>query len=219
MPTVAFPADQLTRRGPSSITWGLQSSTLTHTSPLSGSIRTLSTPGARWRFTATWPALKPVYDAISTIPAPISDRAVIEAFLASLNGRAGRFTFYPPESVTVQNGLRVNTTFISQATVNGAGQTGTFLLCTATHPSVAWQGVFFSVNGELKRITQSTATDVSGNITLAFSPPLRSSPPNGAAVSFVKPLGTFMLVDDYAGLTVGPGGYADFTLDAIEAFL
>jgi hypothetical protein len=220
MPTIAFPADVLARRGPSSITWGLQSSTLTHASPLSGAIRTLATPGARWRFTATWPALSPVYDGISTPGSgSISDRGSIEAFLAALNGRAGRFTFYPPESVTIQHGIRANTIYITQATVNGGSQTGSFLLCTASHPSTAWQGAFFSVNGELKRVTQSTGTDVSGNITLAFSPPLRSSPPNGAAVSFVKPLGTFMLVDDYAGLTVGPGGYADFTLDAIEAFL
>jgi hypothetical protein len=219
MPTISFPADLLSRRGPSSITWGLQSSTLTHTSPLSGAIRTVSTPGARWRFTATWPALSPEYQYLGGAPQALTDRHAIEAFMAQLNGRAGRFTFYPPESVTERSGMRVNTIYITQATVNGAGQTGTSLLCTATHQQVAWPGAFFSVNGELKRITQAASTDVSGNITLVFTPPLRSSPPNGANVSFVRPLGTFMLVDDYAGLTVGPGGYADFTLDAIEAFL
>jgi hypothetical protein len=216
MPTIAFPADLLDRRGPSSITWGLQSSTLTHTSPLSGSVRTLATPGARWRFTATWPALSPYYGGVVN---SISDLATVQAFVAALNGRAGRFSFYPPESITNQHGIRGAYLSITQATVNGAGQTGTTLACTATHQQIAWSGAFFSVNGELKRITSISSTDVGGNIVLSFSPPLRSSPPNGAAVSFVKPLGTFMLVDDYAGLTVGPGGYADFTLDAIEAFL
>jgi hypothetical protein len=217
MPTISFPADLLSRRGPSSITWGLQSSTLTHTSPLSGSIRTLATPGARWRFTATWPALSPYYQ---DVPNSISDRSTIESFLSALNGRAGRFTFYPPDSVNAQNGIRAaGLLSITQATVNGGGQTGTTLSCVATHQQIAWGGAFFSVNGELKRITSGSSTDVGGNIVLTFSPPLRASPPNGANVSFVKPLGTFMLVDDYAGLTVGPGGYADFTLDAIEAFL
>jgi hypothetical protein len=216
MPTITFPADLLARRGPSSITWSLQSSTLTHQSPLSGAMRTIATPGSRWRFTATWPAISPAYAGVVN---SISDRATIEGFLAQLNGRAGRFYFYPPESVTAQHGMRSAYYSITQATVNGGGQTGSTLLATATHQSIAWSGAFFSVNGELKRITTITSTDVGGNITLIFSPPLRASPANGAAISFVKPVGTFMLMDDNAGVTVGPGGYADFTLDAIEAFL
>jgi hypothetical protein len=217
MPTIAFPADLLGRRGPSSITWGLQSNTLTHVSPLSGAVRTVSTPGARWRFTATWPALSPAWNQTG---AAQTDRSLVEGFLTTLNGRAGRFTFYPPESVTENSGTRRPTSaVITQATVNGGGQTGSTLACTASYYKEAWIGQFFSVNGELKRITVVSTTDVGGNIVLTFGPPLRASPPNGANISFVKPTSTFMLIDDYAGLQVGPGGYADFTLDAIEAFL
>jgi hypothetical protein len=217
MPTITFPADLLERRGPSSVTWSLQAATLTHQSPLSGAMRTIATPGSRWRFTAIWPALSPYRGTQN--PNAHSDRGAVEAFLAQLNGRAGRFYFYPPESITPDHGMRAGNNRITQATVNGASQTGSSLLCTATYYSEALAGSFFSVNGELKRITVGSATDLSGNITLNFSPPLRSSPANGAAISFVKPVGTFMLMDDNAGLTVGPGGYADFTLDAIEAFL
>ena len=215
MATIAFPADTLLCRGPASITWGLQGQTLKHQSPLSGAIRTVRTPGSRWRFTAQWPLLSPQYRPVYPYA---SDRAQIEAFLAALDGQANRFTFYPPESVGPDHGMRGSTNHIVSATVNGAGQTGTTLACMATYYSETLAGSFFSVNGELKRIVSSDSTAPGGAIFLHFSPALRASPPHGAFVSFVKPVSTFMLLDDYAPVTVGAGGFAEFTLDAIEAW-
>lgn len=224
MPIYTFPADLLDRRGPSSINWSLASNTLQHVSPLTGATRTISLPGARWKFTATWNALSPYQSerSVAVGSACFSDRSIIEAFLAKLNGRAGRFYFYPPEQVsnTYLWGLGpYSGSAVTEGTVDGGGQTGTSLNITATYYRVAVQGQFFEVNGELKRVTDATGNTPDGRMTLLFSPPLRASPPNGANVKFVKPLGIFMLQDDVAGLNVGPGGYADFTLDAVEAFL
>jgi hypothetical protein len=197
MPTISFPA---LSRAPSTLTWGLRSSTLTHLSPLSGSMRTLSTPGARWAFSAAWPAISG------------SDRRLIEAFIAQLNGRAGRFYYSPPEYHFPKGTART-------ATVNGAGQTGSAINVSLVAFATLLAGDFFEVNGELKRMTASATADAGGAATLSFGPPLRAAPPNGAAISLTAPRATFMLSDDQAALPVGPGGYADFTLDAIEAFL
>lgn len=197
MPTINFPT---LSRGPASLAWALQSATLQHQSPLSGATRTISTPGSRWTFSASWPALG------------WADRLKIEAFLAQLNGRAGRFYFSPPEYYYPRGTSR-------SATVNGGSQTGATLNATMTAFSTLVAGDFFEVNGELKRMIAPATADGSGGCSFSFSPPLRASPSNGASISLQAPRATFMLMDDKAGITVGAGGFADFTIDAIEAFL
>lgn len=198
MPTLTFPT--LSRRGPSTINWSLQSMTISHVSPLSGATRTISTPGSRWAFLASWTALGG------------TDRAAMEAFFAQLNGRAGRFYFSPPEYARPKGTS-------TSATVNGAGQTGTTLNVTMTAFTTLLAGDFFEVNNELKRLVTPATADSNGNAALSFGPPLRSSPGNGAAVNLIAPKATFMLTDDRAGITVGAGGFADITIDAIETFL
>jgi hypothetical protein len=197
MPTLTFPT---LSRGPASLAWALQSATLQHQSPLSGATRTISTPGSRWTFSASWPALA------------YADRSKVEAFLASLNGRAGRFYFSPPEYYFPKGSAR-------SATVNGGSQTGSSLNVTMTAFWTLKAGDFLEVNGELKRVTSDMSADSNGLGTVNFAPPLRASPANGAAISLQAPTATFMLMDDKAGVTVGPGGFADFTIDAIETFL
>lgn len=213
MPTIDFPISRIGGRAPSSLVWSLQSNTLVHQSPLSGAVRTLSMPGARWRFTAQWPALSPV-SLVSNGQHPAK---AIEAFLAALNGRAGRFYFSPAPWISYEGPGTTNASTVS-ATVNGAGQTGSYLNATTTPSRQFLYGQFFEVNGELKRLTEVTASDGAGNVGYFFGPPLRSSPPNGATINFATPRSTFMLTDDNAGLSYRPGGLADFTLDAIEAF-
>ena len=197
MPTLTFPT---LSRGPSSLSWAMQSMTISHQSPLSGAMRTISTPGTRWKFTATWPALHG------------SDRAAVEAFYAQLNGRAGRFYFSPPEYLVPKGTARTGS-------VNGGGQTGSALNVTLTAGTTLLKGDFFQVNNELKRMTADATADGGGGASLSFGPPLRASPPGGAALTLSSPKAIFMLMDDLAGVTVGAGGYIDFTIDAIEAFL
>jgi hypothetical protein len=197
MPTISFPT---LSRGPASLAWALQSSTLQHQSPLSGATRTISTPGSRWTFSASWPALA------------YADRSKVEAFVAALNGRAGRFYFSPPEYYYPRGTART-------ATVNGAGQTGSTLNATMTVFTTLLAGDFLEVNGELKRVTANMAATGGGTGSIGISPPLRASPGAGSAITLTAPKATFMLMDDKAGITVGAGGFCDFTIDAIETFL
>lgn len=196
MPTLAFP---VLSRGPSSLAWSLVSKTMTHTSPLSGATRTLSLPGAVWKVTATWPAL--VGD----------ERRVVEGWLAALGGRAGRFTFSPPEYWLPRGTLR-------SATINGPLQTGSTLALSTTASATLLAGDFLQLpTGQLVRVTANASANGAGGITASIAPPLRSSPTHGTAVTVANPAATFMLASDESGLVIGAGGYADWTLDAVEA--
>jgi hypothetical protein len=221
MPTIDFPSALMDRAAPSSLAWSLQSNTLVHQSPLSGAVRTLSMPGARWRFTATYPSLSPLRNAKTAqqLNYTWSDRSIVEGFLANLGGRAGRFYYTVPEQRGREylSGM-IDGPSVAYANVNGAGQTGSLLTCTAVPLSVVIVGQFFEVNGELKRVTVSQQTTAGGVLTLNFAPPLRSSPPNTAYVQFTGPRGIFMVTDDNVGMEIGSGGFASLTLDAIEAF-
>ena len=57
-------------------------------------------------------------------------------------------------------------------------------------------GDYLGVNGELKLLTLDAASDPWGNALLTFEPPLRASPPDGAALSFSQPTAVFRLADD-----------------------
>lgn len=197
MPTLTFPT---LSRGPAALAWSMQAATLEHRSPLSGSSRTISTPGTRWAFSATWPNLAR------------ADRLLVEAFLTSLNGRAGRFYYWHPNYYYPRGTARTGF-------VNGAGQSGTSLNVVLTANATLLAGDFFEVNGELKRMTSSVTATAGGNATLLFGPPLRNSPGNGVTVTLTTPKATFMLMDDRAGLTLNAGGFADFSIDATETFL
>lgn len=196
MPTLAFPT---LSRGPSSLAWSLVSKTMTHASPLSGATRTLALPGAQWKFTATWPALSG------------DERRQVEGWLASLNGRAGRFTFSPPEYPVPRGTLR-------SATINGPLQTGSSLVLSTTASATLLAGDFVQLpTGQLVRVTANATANGAGGMTVSIAPPIRVSPTHGAAVTVINPAATFMLASDESGLVIGAGGFADWTLDAIEA--
>jgi len=83
--------------------------------------------------------------------------------------------------------------------VKGASQTGNTLLidgCTASVTNWARAGDYFSVNGELKRCTAAKNSDGSGEVTLAFEPPLRASPADNAALTFNPATCTMILTSD-----------------------
>lgn len=196
MPTLTFPT---LSRGPAQLAWSLVSKTLTHTSPLSGATRTLALPGAVWKFTAVWPALSG------------DERRTVEGWLAALNGRAGRFTFSPPEYWLPRGTART-------ATVAGPLQTGSTLALLTTAGATLLAGDFLQLaTGQLVRATAAATADGAGNLSVPIAPPLRTSPANGSSVTLANPKATFMLASDEAGLVIGAGGYADWTLDAVEA--
>jgi hypothetical protein len=196
MPTLAFPT---LANGPSVLSWSLVANTLVHASPLSQAVRTLAMPGARWKFSATWRALSG------------TERRTVEGWLASLNGRAGRFTFTPPEYLLPRGSART-------ASINGPLQTGSTLALTTTASATFEAGDFIELpTGQLVRATAFAQANGAGLASVPIAPMLRTSPTNGAACVLAAPKGSFQLLSDEAGLVIGTGGYADWTLDAVEA--
>lgn len=195
MPTLAFP-----NLVPSAHTWGLRSNTQVFESPLTGSVQTLELPSPRWVATLRFAALNG------------ADAALMRAFLASLRGRAGRFTLHDHTRERPRGTA-------TAALVNGAGQTGTSLAVDGMGAgSTLLAGDYLSVNGELKMLTADATADGGGAATLAITPPLRSAPADNAVVTLIKPTATFMLDQDESTWTYINGGYYEMTISCVEVF-
>lgn len=190
MAIVALPAIIPTRS-----TWGLKSLTETFTSPLNGTVQTVGRPGARWKVTLEFNGMD------------LTQGATLEAWLASLDGMAGRCYLYPHH--------RPGTG--AAATVNGAGQLGKSINLSCAPNRTFAAGDFFTVNNELKMVTAPATADGSGIVTLTFSPMLRTSPVSSSAVTFTKPQVLMMLAQDEYAVSRIPGPqYDNITVSMIE---
>jgi hypothetical protein len=199
MPT-AYPA--LSRLAPSAYTFSLIGNTLLHTSPLSGAVRTVTTPGARWRFTAEYRNLSR------------TDAGLVQGFFASLEGVGGRFTAYPFHRQWPLGTCRATGATASAASILASTITATGLGVGAT----LLPGDFFSLSGYLYCLTAAATGDGGGSATLAFKPGLRVAHSNGASLVFFEPPATFRLMSDENGLTYAPGRVSDVIVEAVEAF-
>ena len=161
--------------------FGLIANTQTFRSPLDGTVQTLELTGARWRANYELPPMKRVQAAAWT------------AFLTELLGSAGRFFGFDPDARSPRG------SGLGSPLVNGAGQTGKGLIVdgwSALESALLLPGDYFEVGGELKMATAQVDSDSSGEATLAFTPPLRTSPADGAALTLVNPKVAMMLADD-----------------------
>lgn len=181
---------------PSKATWGLQSNTESFTSPLNRSAQTVERPGARWKVSLEFPPLKD------------PDLGRLEAFLAALNGMAGRFTIWP-------HGRPGNSVFTPL--VNGAINDYK-ALPTKSWPAstlVLRAGDYLAVNGELKMVTDDVTSNASGLATIPVSPPFRRAPADNAAITLNKPRATMMLSADENSISTLPGRISDSVVIAM----
>ncbi len=217
----------ISQRAPTQASFSLVANTQTFESPLNKSVQTYELPGARWA--ASW-SYQNLTDA---------DARILKAWLAKLRGQAGRFSCYDwthkrPTGRAYRSG-----------SVNGAGQTGrtvnaewavlsltidshlltadmTDLTCDAIHETYAdWllPGDYIGINGELKLVTDTVALTGSGLVIIAFEPPLRSAPADGAAITVIRPTCTMRLVDDKQdNMTFREQKRTDITISAVEVF-
>lgn len=207
MTTLSFPS--LSRPTPASVDWALVGNTQAFASPLSGAVQTLELPSPRWRFAMEFRnLLEP-------------DAALLQAFLVQLRGRSGRFYMHNMAR-SAPRGVATGTPL-----VNGAAQTGNTLATDGWPPSttgILKAGDFFGVNGELKMLVADASSNVSGQATLTFEPPLRASPADNAAITTSQPTATFMLDEDamrwvtHPPVSGGLGVVSDFTLVATEVW-
>lgn len=115
------------------------------------------------------------------------------AFIASLGGIRGRFWLSPPGCGTTIG------TALGSGVVSGSSQTGSSLVTsgwTASQTELLAIGDYFQVGNELKMVTATAASNGSGQATIAFTPPLRTSPANGASIVTANPACIMMLADD-----------------------
>lgn len=193
-------------RAPSNVYWRLRNLTQSHSSPFDGTTQTLAQPGARWAATITWQTLGE------------ADRRALDAFLANLGGRAGRFT-YSPAVYAPRRGAGTGTILI-----RGGSQSGSELDVDgfgAADQAFAI-GDFLSYadpsgRHRLHMATATTAANGSGEADVPIAPPIRVAGADNAAVEITTPLGVFMLASDEVGLTTRPPLLGSVTLEIEEA--
>ncbi len=201
MSTLTFP--QLSS-APATFSCSLIPNTQIFESPLNRTLQTLELPGARW-------VVEMEFNGISA-----ADGRTLKAFMAKLRGMAGRF-YYGDYSHKAPAGSAAGTPL-----VNGASQSGGSLVTDgwdANQANLLLPGDYVGINGELKIITETIASDADGNATLVFEPPMRTSPADNTAVVTQFPKCTFRLQDDEQDLIIiDPERRPTVAIKAVEVF-
>jgi len=200
MTTLTFPA---LSRDPHTWTWRKISNTQTFESPLTRGVQTLALPGARWACAATWESLLP------------ADAALLRAFLAKLQGTAGRF-YLGNLAHRLPRGTAAGTPLVA-----GASQTGKTMATDGWTPGATLlAGDFIGYNGgaELRMVVADATADGVGAMSISLDEPIRVSPVDNASITTTSPTCIMRLSGDEAAWNYSPGGFASFSLDAVEVF-
>ena len=108
--------------------------------------------------------------------------------------------------------------------MKGASQTGATLLidgCTASQSSYLAAGDYIQIgataSSQLYKVTQTAASDGSGNATLEIWPELRSSPADNAAITVNSAKGIFRLSTNEVDWSINEASIFGLTFPAVEA--
>jgi len=214
MTILPFPADIL---GPTEMRLALRGNTQSGgRSPFDGTEQTLEMPGAAWVASLT-------FRLHAGEQAPHGGQAqVLEAFLASLRGRAGRFTWAPPRrrrgvAQTLSGGQAARQ-------VAGAGQSGSSIVTQGWPASTAnlylpgdsigWLDP--TGRAQMHLVTAAAGSTSAGVCTVAISPPIRRSP-NSATPLLAAPTPVWRLAQDAPRIVHQANGMVEFNLDIEEA--
>lgn len=164
---------------PNACDWGLESNTQNARAELNGAVQTLALPGDIWAGTLTFS------NKIG------SEARLLQAFLTSLRGQAGRFYLSPP--AYTRAGVATGTPL-----VKGANQTGLSVNidgCATLVTGWLLAGDYFQIGSELKMLTSDANTNSNGETTLNFVPPIRVSPGDNSSVIVLNPVAIMMLTN------------------------
>lgn len=188
---------------PSSEEWTLTFNTQSFVSDLNGAAQTAELPGAQWSVNARF-TNKGGRDARE-----------LKAFFVSLRGRAGRFKYTPADWRPL--GTAQGSPKLSVAAFSGTSAIETNGW-TASQAEALIPGDYFSLNGELKQVTQPVSVNAAGIATVNFSPPLRISISADAQLVTYRPFCTMKLAkDDTAKWSISAPFIYNLTLNASEA--
>lgn len=202
MSTQSFPT--LTRTAPTVVNFALIPNTQIFTSPINRSTQTLELPGARWR-------AKMEYRNVLE-----SDARILKAFFAKLRGASGRFYLADMSHKTPAG------TALGSGIVKGAAESGSSISTdgwTANQTSLLLPGDYVGIGGELKIITTAISSDGTGNATITFEPPLRSTPADNSAIVVTMPTCIMRLENDEQDqVDIDPERCPSITINCVETF-
>ncbi len=201
MATIAYPA--LANIRPHAYSFRLVGNTFVHESQHTGTVRTTTVPGAKWRFTCEYRALSP------------DQYGLIMAFVAQLEGQGGRFFAFP-----LHRDWPLGTCRATSATAGAASTLATTVAASGLGANATLlPGDFFALAGYLYTVTAPLTANGSGAGTIQFKPGLRVANSAGAPLAFYRPSSTFRLVADDVGVIFQPGNIANYSMDAVEAWV
>jgi hypothetical protein len=171
-----------------------------HQSPFSGKQQQTNLY-AQWNLEFTWPRMSPV------------EADGLDAWLSSLEGQNGTFTYTPVQDPSALTGRALNqATFAESNTIEIAGW-------TANQLSTLRVGQFAQIGTQLIRLTAVPLNaDANGNCVVEFAPRLRSNYPRFQSVVFTNPKGLFRLAtSDTPSSTMDPDHLPEFPpITAVE---
>jgi hypothetical protein len=170
----------------------LTSPTFGFTSAFTGVEQNVVHPGSRWTIEMTFPTLHG------------RQKRILQAFLNGLHGKA--------EAIKVYDHSRDGRPAMGSPAVSGDGQTGKRLLTSGWIPNqkVLEIGDLVTVNNELKEVSEDAWSDQNGFCTVAFNPPLRKQPPNGASIETQHPYMIATMDADGIAIENRAMGFAEF---------
>lgn len=162
----------------------------------------IAASGARWE--ASWP-LRPYTE---------QEGREWYAALAQLSALENTFEFTPPDFDGTLSGYSG-----ANPVVNSA-QSGQSLDCdgVSSNTLIVRTGDYLEVQGEFKIVTADATSDGTGNVTINFYPPLRSSAPDNTVIELQSPKMTARLTDPLSEFSVRSPKLYDMTVTAVEAF-
>lgn len=157
-------------------------------SAFTGVQQNVTHPGARWSISMSFP---PFFGYKGRL---------MRAFCNSLQGSV--------QPVKVYDHSREGRPPMGAPAVSGDGQMGRSLLTNGWIPNqkVLEIGDLFTVNDELKEVSEDCWSDINGTATVKFNPPLRKSPPNSAPLETERPYMIGTLDGEGVSVRTPPGG-------------
>lgn len=186
---------------PDSMDWALLYRDQVFTSDLNGIESSIELPGAKWSFSLTFGQREG------------REGRLLSAFLVSQRGKIGRFNITPdcfaPPLGTAQG----------QPRVRGSSQRGSQLVTDGwlgNQKEALAVGDFFSVNGELKIVTDPVIVDGNGLAIIHFAPNMHQAPPDNAQIKTSRPTVRVKLMNDARWQLSHPVLYG-IKVDCVEA--
>ena len=203
MTTYTWPTTDIFR--PADYEWRLVPNIIRSSmSPFNGHPQTIEVPGTRWTalLNMSWH-----YAA---------ERAEVEAWLNRVRGAANRIALWHPMRPTPRGTLQANTTTNATA---AAGAVSITIAATTGLTLLAGDMISIATadsKTQLVQVTQDTTSSAS-SMTVAFTPPMRWSVANGAAVVVIRPTAEFRL-DDAPSIPYSAATMPGFSIALTETF-